>query len=117
MDIERTMEFLLDQQAKLSVRMDEVQQSQLKLHEFIEKVISMMERVMATMEGVAHVQEGYNKLLYGLCEAERKTEEHVGKLADAQEKTLDQLHAFLEEQLRRLQVIPPEPEPEQQPET
>jgi DNA repair ATPase RecN len=102
MDTERTMEFLLDQQAKLSVRIDEVQQSQLKLHEFIEKVIVMMEKVMASMEGVSNVQEGYNKLLFNLCEAERKTEEHVGKLAEAQEKTMDHLHDFIEEQIRRL---------------
>ena len=102
MDPERTMEFLLDQQAKLSVRMDEVQQSQLKLHEFIEKVIAMMERVMGSMEGVANVQEGYNKLLFSLCEAERKTEEHVGRLADIQEKTMERLHAFIDEQVRRL---------------
>ena len=104
MDLERTMEFLLDQQAKLSVRMDEVQQSQLKLHEFIEKVITMVERVMTTMEGVANVQEGYNKLLFNLCEVERKTEEHVGRLAEAHEKTMDHLHVFFEEQIERLRA-------------
>ena len=104
MDIERTIEFLLDQQAKLSAQVDEVQQSQLKLHEFIERVVTMMERVMTTMEGVAGVQEGFNQILVSLCDAERKTEEHVGKLAETQERTLDQLRNLIDEQLRRLGV-------------
>ena len=101
MDMERTMEFLLDQQARLSTRMDEVQQSQLKLHEFIEKVVGMIERVMSTMEGVAQVQEGFNGLLRTLCEAERKTEENVGKLAEAHQLSIERMNAFLEEEMRR----------------
>jgi len=104
MDIERTIEFLLDQQAKLSTQLEEVQQGQIKLHEFIEKVVTMMERVMNTMEGVAGVQEGFNQILVALCDAEKKTEEHVGKLADAQAATMDQLRALIDEQLKRLGV-------------
>ncbi len=84
MDPEKTMEFILEQQASMSARQDAI----LNMIEAGMKLIARHDRqIKALADGFERVVESQGRLVH----AQQTTEERLGRLADAQQTTEERL--------------------------
>ena len=95
MDIERTMQFILDQQARANGTLTKVQQTILEVQQTILEV-------GRTLVNVANAQERTNEILASLAErqieaeeARRATEAAINRLAEQQKITEENLNVLL----------------------
>ena len=102
MDIEGTMQFILDQQAKFSsdiARIESVLQRTTEilanLAERQNKSEQIIQDVRETMLDVANSQERTNEILATLAERQVATEQAIGRLAERQATTEENLNVLL----------------------
>lgn len=106
MDVERTIEFILENQAKFSTQMGEfsanmgelqtavgrIAKQQLDLVQIVDNFQhGVSEAVMAMAAGQKELTEEHKRL----AEAQRKTEERLSTLAEAQQHTDERLSALI----------------------
>ncbi len=103
MDPEKTMEFILEQQAAMSVRQDAILnmiEAGMKLlagHDRqIKSIADGMERVVEAQSRLTHAQQVTEERLSRLAEAQQATEMAVEKVAAAQAVTDEKLNRLID---------------------
>ena len=108
MDVERTMEFILDQQAKFWAGMQEMREDQAELRKRQADLSSLVVRLAEQQLGLAQhfdqFQQETRTALLAVAEAQRHTDERLHALIEAQHHTdgrLDALIAVVDGGVRR----------------
>lgn len=92
MDVERTIEFLLENHARWEVRMQKAEERMEKAGERHEKQMAGIRKVLReTVKTTEEIKIG----LKALTHAHRQTEISIRELAEAQKVTEKKLHLFL----------------------
>ncbi|MEK7407743.1 MAG: hypothetical protein AAB225_21935 [Acidobacteriota bacterium] len=88
MDVERTLEFLLEQQAKFWTGLDELRTGLGELRRAVDELRRGQDQLQSTVAQVLSI-------LVTLAEAQRRTDERLERLAEAQQHTEDRLNALI----------------------
>jgi copper oxidase (laccase) domain-containing protein len=92
-EIERTMQFILQQQAKFSVDNDKINETIDRINETLAKhsealvgLIGLHGKVIQTLDRVAELQQGHATKIAELAEAGKRTDERLDALITTVEK-------------------------------
>jgi hypothetical protein len=80
MDVERTMEFILDMQAKAEVRMGKADE---RMDKFDKRLEATRRLVEAGMKFVVKSQKDWDRRMKELAEAQKKTDVKLDRLIDS----------------------------------
>jgi uncharacterized phage infection (PIP) family protein YhgE len=96
-EMQRTMEFILNQQAQFAADIQKLQESQQKMNESQVETIQLLNRLAAvTVKGFEDASAKTNALI----DAQIRTDEKLGALADAQTRTDEKLSTLADAQTR-----------------
>jgi hypothetical protein len=95
MDIEGTMQFILDQQAQTHLILDRTNETLANLAERHNKLEQIVLELGQTMLGIANAQQHASEVLSTLAERQVATEEAISRLAERQGTTEESLNVLL----------------------
>jgi predicted metal-dependent enzyme (double-stranded beta helix superfamily) len=102
MDVERTMEFILEQQAQFATEFEQVNAALMRSterHDAIEELVSRMAQnqlsIQQAVVDIATAQERTNEILATLAERHIETEQAIRELARSQENTQETVNVLL----------------------
>ena len=96
MDVERTIEFILNTQAKAERRMDKTDMRLDGISKLLQQGMRMLVKTDATLAELAQAQKRTDATLAGLAQAQKHTDTKVAELAQAHKATERSLKAFID---------------------
>ena len=92
MDIEKTMEFILGQQAKFAAGLEEMRERQGVLQSFVERIAQQQ---LDLTQHVNHFQREISAAVLAIAEAQRQLTEEHARLEEAQRHTEERLNRIV----------------------
>jgi predicted fused transcriptional regulator/phosphomethylpyrimidine kinase len=87
-EMQKKMEFILEQQAQFAVNID-------VLRENVSLLAESQRRTDATVANMARMQTHMNEVVAAVAEAQQRTEEKVAELLESQARTDDRLNTLI----------------------
>jgi hypothetical protein len=98
MDVERTIEFILQMQAKSEARMDKFDKRMEATLKLVQTGMKMLVRIDQKVLALTEAQHKTDQKLLALTEAQRRTDQSIVALTEAQRRTDQSILALTEAQ-------------------